>query len=87
MLEDKLHALGFGLLDLGGVGGHILSLSAVDDRGVGTETHRRAGDIHCDIAAADDDDLFAELELLPVVDGTQKVDASVNARKLLTRDA
>lgn len=87
MLEYELDALFLCLCDLGGICGHIIFFSAVDDGGVRAQTDCGACNIHCDIAAADDDDLFAELELSALIDHTQEVYAAVNAVGILAGNA
>ena len=74
-------------IELGGIGGHVALLPAVGDRDLRAETHRGAGHVHGDVAAADHDDLFADRGPGPGVDLAQEVDAAPDALQLLARDA
>ena len=69
-LED-LAALGLGAGDLGVLGRHVADATAVDDGDLlRAEAHARAGNVHGDVAAADDHDALArEVWHLAVADG------------------
>ena len=87
MLEEELYALLLRLLDLDGIGGHIALLPAVGDGDLRAEADGGAGHVHRDVAAADDDDLFADGGLGAGVDLAQEIDAAPDALELLARDA
>ena len=85
--EAELHALFTGFGDFFLIGRHFVLAAAVNDIGLSAETDGRAADVHCDIAAADDRALLADLGLVAEVDFAQEVDAAVYAGEILAGDA
>ena len=49
-------------------------------------TRGRAGDVHGDVAAADDQDFLADRELVAKIDVEQKLDAAMHAIEVNARD-
>ena len=75
------------LCDLFLIGGHLICASAVDDVCLlCADTDSGTDNIHCDIAAADDCDLLAELDFVAEIYLTQEVNAAVNAVEVFARD-
>ena len=87
-LED-LAALGLSAGDLGVLCGHVADAAAVDDGDlICSEADRRAGDVHGDVAAADDHDALAgEVGHLLVADGAQHLYRGLDAGGVLVGQA
>ena len=80
----ELHALCHRLGDLFRVGRHFSLAAAVDNVGVlRAETARCAAHVHCNVAAADDRALLADLWLLAKVHFAQEVHTAEHALQLL----
>lgn len=68
--------------------GHLVLAAAIDYVSLlGAKADSRAHNVHCDVAAADNGDLLADLDLIAEVDVTQEINAAVNTLELLARYA
>ena len=87
MLEEELDPFFLCLGHFVRIGGHVALLAAVGHRNTCAEAHRGTGDIHGDIAAADDDDLLADGRPCAGVHFAQEVDSAPDTLQVLARDA
>ena len=81
------HALVLGLGDLVLDRRHLLAGAPVEQRHVRAEPARGARGVDRGVAAADDDDLVADVDLLADPDALQEVDAGEAVRGILALDA
>lgn len=86
---EELGAFGDGPFDLLRQGGHVLLAAAIDaGDAVGAVANRRAGDVHGDVTATDDDDLLAAIIGIDVVANlAQHLHRAIDAVAVLAVDA
>ena len=81
----ELHALCHCFGDLFLICRHLVLAAAIDYVSLlGAEADSRAHNVHCDVAAADNGDLLADLDLIAEVDVAQEINAAVNALEVFT---
>ena len=86
--SSSLHALFFGLVDLGDVGRHLLARAPVEAGDlVGALAHRGAAGVHGGEAAADDGHLVAHVHVAGELELAEKVDRGDHAVGVFVGDA